>query len=80
MSKDPTEVIENHPMPVTCPKCSHTVKKPIKWIRNNTSLKCEGCESDIDLTNKERIAADDAFEEALKEVMATQKDLKIVFF
>ena len=45
MSKYPSEAL----MPVKCPECGHTVKKPIKWLRSNTSMKCEGagCEAEV---------------------------------
>ncbi len=43
------ELTEETLVPITCGECGHTVKRPIKWLRSNTSLKCEGerCESDI---------------------------------
>ncbi len=52
MTKDP---IEDYLMPITCAGCGREVKKPIKWIRRNSSLQCEGCESDIDLESEEFI-------------------------
>ena len=47
--------IEDQLMPITCTKCGRQVEKPIKWIRRNSSLQCEGCESDIDLESEEFI-------------------------
>ncbi len=75
MSKDP---IEDHFMLITCAGCGRHVKKTIKWIRSNSSLQCEVCKSDIDLTDKEWVTAVDAFERDLKELMETPKNLKIL--
>jgi len=47
--------IEDQLMPITCAKCGRQVEKPIKWIRRNSSLQCEGCEFDIDLESEEFI-------------------------
>ena len=73
MSKD---LLEGYLMPITCDKCGHQVKKPIQWIRSNSSLQCEGCESDIDLKSEELIAKIDSFVETLRGLVKTPKNLK----
>ncbi len=73
MPKDP---IEGYLMPITCANCGRQVSKSIKWIRSNSSLQCEGCESDIELKTEEFIAEVDKFEELLKTLVETPKNLK----
>ncbi len=73
MTKDP---IEGYLMPITCANCGRQVKKPIKWIRSNSSLQCEGCEADIELETEEFIAEVDKFEKLLKTLVETPKTLK----
>jgi len=72
----PRDPIEGYLMPITCANCGHQVKKPIKWIRSNSSLQCEGCESDIELETEEFIAKVDRFEKLLKTLVETPKNLK----
>jgi len=73
MPKDP---IKGYLMPITCANCGRQVKKSIKWIRSNSSLQCEGCESDIKLETEEFKAEVDRFEKLLKALVETPKDLK----
>ncbi len=73
MTKDP---FEGYLMSITCANCGRKVKKPIKWIRSNSSLQCENCESDISLETEEFIAEVDRFEKILTELVETPRDLK----
>jgi len=62
-------------MTVTCKECGHTVKKPIKWLRSNTSMKCEGegCEAEVP------IPLDKGFKpmaDKLKRMVKTFRDIK----
>ena len=63
-------------MSITCANCGRKVKKPLKWIRSNTILQCESCESDISLETEEFIAEVDRFEKLLTELVETPRDLK----
>ena len=73
MTKDP---FEGYLMSITCANCGRKVKKPIKWIRSNTILQCENCESDISLETEEFIAEVDRFEKLLTELVETPRNLK----
>ena len=72
MSNGPTE---DALMPVTCGKCGHTAKKPIRWLRSNT-IKCEGCGDDISVSiDQDSIATADE----LKGMMKTWEVIKKIF-
>ena len=73
MSKEPTE---DALMEVTCRECGHTVKKPIKWLRSNTSMKCEGCEAEVPIPLGKGIKA---MADGLKGMMKTWEDIKKIF-
>ena len=64
MSEEPSE---NTRVTITCKECGHEVEKPLRWLRSNTSLKCESCESEVTFSvDKDSIATADALNEMMK--------------
>jgi len=75
MSQHPTEDALGT---ITCDKCGHTVKKPIKWLRSNTSMKCEGegCEAEVPIPLSVGFKP---MADKLKGMMKSWEDIKKIF-
>jgi len=73
------ELTEDAQVKIICKECGHTVKRPLRWLRSNTSLKCEGegCESEVPSPLGEYfIDTADPFKEMVKTFRGIKKDVE----
>jgi len=40
---------------VTCPKCSKTSRKTLRWIKDNSQFECAGCGAVVLVPNRDTI-------------------------
>jgi DNA-directed RNA polymerase subunit RPC12/RpoP len=58
-----SDSLDNHPLPVTCPKCGARIEKTVSWLRENDRIDCP-CGTAIHLATGEVMAATEALQSA----------------
>jgi hypothetical protein len=60
--------LEDHVLPIHCPKCGAKIEKTVEWLRDNQELICH-CGTTSHLEPAEVIAAVEALEAALPRIV-----------
>jgi len=61
-------VLNDHPLPVSCPKCGAKIQKTVSWLRSNDEIICP-CGTRMHLQTDEVLSAVEALEGALRRII-----------
>jgi hypothetical protein len=61
-------LLDDHPLPVSCPKCGAKIQKTVSWLRGNKEMTCP-CGTTMHLETAEVLSAVESLETALSRVI-----------
>jgi DNA-directed RNA polymerase subunit RPC12/RpoP len=61
-------LLNDHTLPVSCPKCGARIQKTVSWLRDNNEIKCP-CGTKMHLKTEEVLSAVESLETALSRVI-----------
>lgn len=60
-------LLDDHPLPVSCPKCGAKIQKTTSWLRTNDEIVCP-CGTTMHLQPDEVLSAVEVLEDALSRI------------
>jgi hypothetical protein len=65
--------LEDHVLPIHCPKCGAKIEKSLSWLRDNNELGCP-CGTTMHLEAEELLLAAETFDDALGRIVRPAPD------